>query len=121
MKTLKNKIELYLKKRNWHNNKPSDLAKSISIEAAELLEIFQWKNFSTKELKKNKEKLESLQEEVADLFIYLFGMSVSVEFDPEKVILGKLEKLEKKYPPNLVKNNQKNYYSQKEKYRNHSK
>jgi NTP pyrophosphatase (non-canonical NTP hydrolase) len=121
MNKTKNLIEKYLQARNWHNNQPADLAKSISIEAAELLEIFQWGNISASEIYKDKVKFTNLKEEVADLFIYLFGMSVSVGFDPEKAVLDKLKKLNKKYPASIVKNNQKQYYLRKAKYRAKSK
>lgn len=121
MNKTKSTVKKYLTERNWHNNEPANLAKSISIEAAELLEIFQWNNTPAKEIKKNKVQFTELKEEVADLFIYLFGMSISLDFDPEIVIKEKLKKLRKKYPASLVKNNQASYYRQKAKYRAKSK
>ena len=56
MKKLEKDIKAYLKARNWHNLRPSDIAKSISIEAAELLELFQWQSLDIKGTKKDKEK-----------------------------------------------------------------
>ena len=54
MKALEKEIFKYLKERNWHKLQPGDLAKSISVEAGELLELFQWLNPTLKEIKKDK-------------------------------------------------------------------
>jgi len=50
MKKIENKIRNFLKERTWDDLRPSDLAKSIIIEGAELLELFQWENLSLKAL-----------------------------------------------------------------------
>ncbi len=83
MKNLENKIYKYLKERGWDNLRPSDIAKSIMIEGAELLELFQWENLSLEEVKKNKGKMEEIKNELADVFIYAIEMSVFLEFDTE--------------------------------------
>lgn len=110
MLDLQKKIKTYLKKRNWHNNPPADIAKSISIEAAELLEYFQWSNPGVKQLKSNKEKYADMQEEVADIFIYITGMAIACGFDLEKVVEKKMAKVELKYPAKLIKNKSRDEY-----------
>ncbi len=102
MLKLQNTIEKYLKKRGWHNNPPANIAKSISIESAELLEIFQWADLSAEDLKKNKDRLSDLHGEIADIFIYLTGMAIACDFDIEKVVLKKLKEVETKYPVKAV-------------------
>lgn len=107
MKKYEKYIKKYLKERSWDNLRPSDIAKSISIEAAELLEIFQWTNTSLEDVKKDKEKLEMIKRELADVLIYCFSMSVHLGFDTGKILLEKVEKAKKKYPAHLFKNRNK--------------
>ncbi len=81
--------------RNWrqfHDEK--DLAISISIEAAELLELFQWKN-SDEVIKNNKERLE---EELADVLIYSLMLADNLDFDVANIIQKKITKNTIKYP-----------------------
>lgn len=104
MKELEHKIHQILKDRQWDNLRPSDLAKSIMIEGAELLELFQWENFSLQEVKADKEKLEEIKKELADVLIYAIQMAVSLGLDTKKIIYEKLAHVEKKYPAHLVKN-----------------
>lgn len=78
--------------RQYHN--PKDLLLSLSLEASELLENFQW--VSTEEsVEKNKGNIE---DEVTDVFIYGLMMADDLGIDIEEVILRKLEKNSKKYP-----------------------
>ena len=56
MKELEQYILQYLQERGWDNLKPVDIAKSIMIEGAELLEVFQWTNQSLGEVKNDPEK-----------------------------------------------------------------
>jgi NTP pyrophosphatase (non-canonical NTP hydrolase) len=103
MKKLEKKVYKHLKDRNWHHLRPSDLAKSIMIEGAELLELFQWENLSLEEIKKNKKKIEEIKDELADVFIYAFEMSVLLNLDTEKIIYRKLAWVNKKYPAKLMR------------------
>lgn len=101
MKKFSEKIKKYLKERGWDNLLPSDIAKSISIEAAELLENFQWENLSKEELKKDKEKVEDIKKELADVLIYCFEMAFLLDIDIEKAANKKLALASKKYPKSL--------------------
>ena len=78
--------------RQFHNEK--DLAISISIEASELLELFQWK--SSEETVSN--KLPQLKEELADVLIYSLMLADNLDLDVEKIIQDKLNLNAKKYP-----------------------
>lgn len=126
MKNLEKKIYKYLKERGWHTLRPSDIAKSIMIEGAELLELFQWENLSLEEVKKNKEKLQIIRKELADVIIYALEMATLLELDTKKLILEKLGHAAKKYPAKLMCKNAKNgsgsgedseYWRIKKKYR----
>lgn len=78
-------------KRGWHlTDDPESLAKSIIIEAAELLENFQWGDVSRDE--------ENIKEEIADVLIYALVFALDQGYDVKKIIEEKLEKNAIKYP-----------------------
>ncbi len=103
MQELERDVLSYLRERGWDDLRPADLAKSICIEAAELLEHFQWANHSLAEVKANKEKLAEIEKELADVLIYALDMAVLLELDTKRIIREKLAHISKKYPPHLVK------------------
>jgi NTP pyrophosphatase (non-canonical NTP hydrolase) len=91
MKRLIKKIINFRDSRNWgKTDKPEYLAKSIVIEAAELLENFQWGETSYDK--------ENVQEELADVMIYAIAMIHDLGFDLEEIINNKLKKNALKYP-----------------------
>ena len=82
-----------------------DLALSISIEAAELLEIFQWK--SSEEALKD---FEHLKEEIADVLIYSYMLADNLtKLDIDEIIKEKLQKNAVKYPVEQSKDSKKKY------------
>ena len=83
--------------RDWKQfHTPENLAKSISIEAAELLEHFQWgDDYSVNEL----------SDELADILIYSFLMAEAVGVDIEEIMLKKLERNKSRFPVEKVKGN----------------
>ena len=95
MEKLIKEIKQFNEERDWNQfHSPENLAKSISIEAGELLECFQWNN------KFNKDEV---CEELADVFTYCIQMAMKLEVDPEEIILKKLDKTKKKYPVDKAK------------------
>jgi NTP pyrophosphatase (non-canonical NTP hydrolase) len=105
MKDLEKSVKKFLKARRWDTLRPSDLAKSIMIEGAELLELFQWENLPLEEVKGDKEKLEAIKKELADVLIYCLEMAVLLGLDSEKIIRAKLAHSNKKYPAKLLRAN----------------
>lgn len=96
MKEVINQIKQFNKERDWNQfHSPENLAKSISIEAGELLECFQWNSENY-----NKEEV---CEELADVFTYCIMMADKLNVDSEEIILKKLEKTKKKYPVEKAK------------------
>ncbi|HDR8129177.1 TPA: nucleotide pyrophosphohydrolase [Bacillus cereus] len=92
--------------RNWkqfHN--PKDLAISLSLEASELLENFQWKN-SEEAMEKN---FENIKDELADVLIYSILLADEINVDIEELILGKIEKNARKYPVEKAYGSNKKY------------
>ncbi len=95
IKQLINAINEFRDERGWkpHHN-PKDLAISISIEAAELLEDFQWKS-SEEAVEQN---IENIKEEIADVFIYGLMLCNELDLDVETIIKDKIKKNGLKYP-----------------------
>lgn len=91
----------FQKERDWKRfHTPENLAKSISIEAAELLEHFQWgKDY----------KIDEVAEELADVLIYCMYMADALDLDIKEIILNKMEKNAIKYPVDKSKGNAKKY------------
>jgi NTP pyrophosphatase (non-canonical NTP hydrolase) len=106
MRELEAKIYKFLQDRKWDNLRPSDLAKSIMIEGAELLELFQWENLPLAEVRKDKKKLGEIKKELADVFIYALQMSVLLKLDTKKIISQKLAYASRKYPAKLMRQRQ---------------
>ncbi|MEA1853943.1 nucleotide pyrophosphohydrolase [Cytobacillus sp. FSL W7-1323] len=97
IRNLINTINDFRDERNWRQyHNPKDLAISISIEAAELLEDFQWIS-SEKALKENGE---NIREEIADVLIYSLMLCSDLNLDVKEIIEDKIVKNGKKYPVN---------------------
>lgn len=103
MEDLENEIREYLKERKWDQLRPGDLAKSVAIEAGELLELFQWDNPSLAEVKADPERVAQVKKELADVLLYCLDISVLLELDTAQVVRDKLEKVKQKYPADLFK------------------
>ena len=95
MKRVMEKVLEFRDERGWSQyHKEKDLAISISLEANELLENFQWKDSE----EAVKESSENIKEEMADVFIYLLQLADKMGIDLEEEALKKLEKNALKYP-----------------------
>lgn len=89
------RIAKFNQDRNWDQfHTPKDLSISISLEAAELLECFQWSGADMHVDNKKKEIIE----ETADILIYVLQMCQVLKIDPEEIISKKLAQNELKYP-----------------------
>lgn len=90
MKELIKKIIEFNTERDWDQfHSPENLAKSISIEAGELLECFQWNNQYDEE---------EVKEELADVINYCLLLANKLNVDPKEIVLNKMEKNARKYP-----------------------
>lgn len=92
----KDRIRKFSEDRDWDQfHSPANLAKSISIEANELLECFQWdeNNFDIQEVK----------EELADVLTYCQNMLDKLNLDEDEIINAKMDQNEAKYPVNKSK------------------
>lgn len=96
LEELKTKIKEFVDERDWNKfHTPANLSKSISIEANELLECFQWDevNFN----------MENVKEELADVINYCIQMATILDLDIKDIVLAKLKKNALKYPVNKCK------------------
>lgn len=90
MQKLIEEIRIFNKERDWDQfHTEENLAKSISIEAGELLECFQWDNSYDRE---------EVSEELADVLSYCIMLADKMNVDIEEIVLDKLEKTKLKYP-----------------------
>lgn len=98
IKKLTEKIKKFRDEREWkqfHN--PKDVALSLILEAAELLELFQWKN--QKEIEKYiKTNKEEIGDELADILYWILLMCNDLKINISKALEKKIKKNEKKYP-----------------------
>lgn len=101
-KTILDLIIKFRNDRDWKQfHTGENLAKSILIEAGELLEEFQWQS---------KEKdLNNLKKELADVFIYCILLAEHYKLDIDQIITEKIKENEKKYPVKLVFGKSKKY------------
>lgn len=95
--------------RDWKRfHHPKDLAMSIAIEAAELMELFQWQNqgilgndremeLDLNKIKKDKEKLQRIKEELADVLIYCLFLGAVLDIDLGSIVKMKMRMNQKKY------------------------
>ena len=89
-KTLFDALRAFVAEREWEQfHSPANLAKSISIEAGELLECFQWDDNAAPG---------RVREELADILTYCFLLADRLDLDPEQIVLDKLEVTRAKYP-----------------------
>lgn len=90
MQELTKKVVEFTRERDWDQfHSPENLAKSISIEAGELLECSQWNN---------EYNLDEVKEELADVINYCILMADKLGVDAKQIVLDKMEKTAQKYP-----------------------
>ena len=111
LEQLKKEIAKFTEERNWSKyHKPKDLAVSISIEAGELLENFQWlTDDEIERLIKDPKKMGGIRAELADVFAYALNLSNRLGIDVSEAVIEKIKENEKKYPIEKIKGDYKKY------------
>lgn len=116
MKTLKiEKIKeatrKFVQEREWEQYQtPKNMSIALTIEAAELMEIFQWLNDEeVLQIKHNKDKIKQIKDEVIDIFYWIIRLSDVLDINLETAFWEKLRKNEEKYPIHLCRGNSKKY------------
>ena len=96
------RIRKFTNDRDWDQfHSPANLAKSIAIEAAELLECFQWDE--------NNFDIENVKEELADVLVYCQDLLDKLGLDEDEIVNKKMDKNETKYSVEKAKGSAKKY------------
>jgi dCTP diphosphatase len=97
---LKKLVNDFVDRRDWHQfHSPKNLAMSLAIEAAELMEHFQWITpDQSRRTVREPERLAAVGEELADVLCYALAMANELGLDLSAAIRGKMAKNEEKYP-----------------------
>lgn len=108
---LKGEVSRFRDDRDWlkfHN--PKDLSIALSVESSELQELFLWKDTEhVKKMPKDKEQLQRIKDEMADVGIYLLSLADVLGVDLSDAVTEKLVKNSKKYPIDKSKGSNKKY------------
>jgi dCTP diphosphatase len=100
-RTVSDALTAFVAEREWGQfHTPENLAKSIAIEAAELLECFQW-NADADESK--------VRAELADVLTYCFLLAQRIGAEPDQIVLEKLALTREKYPVEKARGNSSKY------------
>ncbi len=93
---LRERVRAFVHARDWESfHTPKDLAIAVSVEAAELVEPFLWRDASARLSAADRA---SVGEELADVIIYGLSLANALDFDLSEAVLAKLRKDEAKYP-----------------------
>ena len=106
---IQNQLKKFAIERDWEQfHTPKNLSMALSVEASELVEIFQWLS-AEESISLDKKQTDAIKSEVADIAMYLLRFCSILEIDLEKSIEDKLVKNAEKYPVSLSKGNAKKY------------
>jgi NTP pyrophosphatase (non-canonical NTP hydrolase) len=94
----------FRRERDWEQfHHPKEVAIALSIEASELLEWFQWRSHEEIEQMLSSSKREQLEDELADVAVYLSYLCHDIGVDLDQAIAKKMKKNAAKYPTEKVK------------------
>jgi len=108
IKNIQKQLSDFADDRDWNQfHNPKNLAMALSVEASELVEIFQWLTSEQSEKIMSTDESEHVKEEVADVMIYLLRLADKLDIDLESAVISKIAQNGKKYPVDLSKSNAK--------------
>ena len=96
-------IKNFVNERDWDQfHSPKNLSMALSVEASELVEIFQWLN--NKDFEEDKNKIhDAVKDEVVDIFYYVVRMCQKMDINLEEAFYEKMKKNKLKYPSEIYK------------------
>jgi NTP pyrophosphatase (non-canonical NTP hydrolase) len=108
---LKKKVARFRDERGWRKyHNPKDLAVSISIEAAELLELFQWKDEKeVEETVGDEEGMKKVTEELADVVIYCIALADVLGVELSEAVERKIQENSRRYPVSKARGKYRKY------------
>jgi len=116
LQDLKERMATFVRERDWEQfHNPKNLSMAIAIEAAELMEHFQWLTEQQSQ-QLAADALQDIGEELADIVIYSLSMANSLQLDLSATVLAKMAKNNRKYPKDQVrdKTHKYTYYQQQQ-------
>ena len=97
----RNEVKKFVEERNWTKyHAPKDLIQAMGIEVSELSELFLFKDYSVDEILENESLFEDIENEIADIFIYLISFINILNVDLAKAFMRKMEMNRAKYSTN---------------------
>ena len=109
LEQLKTKISEFARQRDWDQfHSPKNLSMALIVEAAELVEQFQWLKQSESRALAG-EKLQAVEEELADILVYLVRIADQLDIDLLAATYRKISSNEAKYPVDKVRGSSKKY------------
>lgn len=100
LKKINDRVEQFVNERDWDQfHSIKNLTAALSVESSELVEIFQWlTEAESNQAKLNPALKTKVEDEVADVFVYLLRVVSKMDIDLEEVVLRKIQKNAQKYP-----------------------
>jgi len=110
LKLIQSRLKKFAEDRDWEQfHNPKNITMALSVEVAELLEIFQWSNSGGLEEVNDPNIKVQIEKEIADIFNYLIKLTDMLNIDLEEVALSKIEENNAKYPVEKFKGISKKY------------
>lgn len=108
---LNNEVDKFVAERDWDQfHSVKNLTMALSVESSELVELFQWMSEEKSNSVKDDPALKAkVQDEVADIFVYLLRILSKTDIDLEEAVKQKLVKNALKYPPHLARGRSNKY------------
>lgn len=106
---LRDQIRCFVDERDWDQfHTPKNLSSALCVEAAELLEHFQWLQTGNKD-ELNDTKFEQIRHEMADVLVYLIRLADKLDVDLTAAVVEKMELNRAKYPADKVRGDSRKY------------
>lgn len=107
IKSLQQQLRDFAAARDWEQfHSPKNLAIALAVEAAELVEPFQWmKEDESRRLMERESDYAMVREEIADVLIYLLRLADQLDIDLEQAVATKMRRNAEKYPVALARGN----------------
>ena len=107
---IQSRLKKFAEERDWEQfHSPKNITMALSVEVAELVEIFQWSNSGGLDEINDPETKVQIEKEIADIFNYLLKLTDMLDIDLEKAALNKINENDAKYPIEKFKGISKKY------------
>ena len=107
---IQSRLRKFSEERDWEQfHSPKNITMALSVEVAELVEIFQWSNSGGLDEINDPDTKVQIEKEIADIFNYLLKLTDMLNIDLEKAALNKIEENDAKYPVEKFKGISKKY------------